>query len=83
MKIRSLEEPKLEPERIRSFKFCQPSQFLTRQTGFIQTLNHATVTKCINVDLSTTILYNNLQKFYNWIEWNLNYKFFGTKVQVV
>jgi hypothetical protein len=27
MKIRSLDEPKLEPERIRSFKFCQPKKF--------------------------------------------------------
>jgi hypothetical protein len=41
--------PKLEPERIRSFKFCQPSKNSTRQTGFVQTLNHATVIKCIRV----------------------------------
>jgi len=48
MQIRSLEEPKLEPERIRSFTFCQSIKNSARQAGFIFTFYHATVKKCLS-----------------------------------
>jgi hypothetical protein len=68
-----------EPERIRSFKFFQPSQVSTRQSDFIQTLNCVTVIKCLTVVNSAECLLGKPQKFINSVEWKIELQVFRNK----
>jgi len=72
-----LEEPKLEPERIRSFKFCQSIKNSARQAGFIYTFYHATVRKCLTVGRPAQNCYFNLKSLIIVVNETMNSGFLG------